>query len=393
MGLSKRRQFLRVMTAFVGLCWGGGCQTATLMKGETARGQMPGTGHPVVSAASDLGPVSMAPPGPNVPVEIDAPCTGQGVMPTELDRKSLPAYTIAPPDVLVIDALRLVPRPPYKIEPLETLVIQVSDTLPNQPIAGPFTVSPEGTINLGFSYGSVRVSGLTMDQAQAAIRTHLGMILRNPQVTLSLPQFRGLQQIRGEHLVRPDGTVHLGVYGTGSIYVAGLTLGQAKQAIEKYLSEFLINPQISIDVLAYNSKVYYVIFDGGGLGQQVYRLPITGNETVLDAIGQVQGLAPVSSKKHIWVARPSPVHSECNQILPVDWNAITQAGSTATNYQLFPGDRVYVRADHMVAVDNWLAKMLAPVERVLGVTFLGANTVQTIRNPNFGFGAGVVVAP
>ena len=49
--------------------------------------------------------------------------------------------------------------------------------------------------------------------------------------------------------------------------------------------------------------------------------------------------------RRIWVARPTPANHACNQILPVDWLAITQGGSTRTNYQLFPGDRVYVKAD------------------------------------------------
>src|SRR5205823_9510052 len=112
----------------------------------------------------------------------------------------------------------------------------------------------------------------TPDEAQRVIRRHLSKILKDdPQVTVALAQFRGMQQIRGEHLVRPDGTVSLGTYG--SVYVAGLSLGQAKCVIEKHLSEYLVNPQISIDVFAYNSKVFYVIFDGGGFGPQIYRLP------------------------------------------------------------------------------------------------------------------------
>src|SRR5262249_22667993 len=151
-----------------------------------------------------------------------------------------------------------------------------------------------------------------------------------------------------------DGTIGLGTFG--SVYVAGLTLGQAKLVIEKHLSNWLLDPQLSVDVFAYNSKVYYVIFDGGGYGQQVFRLPITGNETVLDAISLVQGLAPVSSKHHIWLARPSPACQGCNQIMPVDWIAITQGASTPTNYQVFPGDRLYVKANALITFDNYLAQ-------------------------------------
>src|SRR5262249_5696012 len=150
--------------------------------------------------------------------------------------------------------------------------------------------------------------------------------------------------------------------------------------IEQHLSRFLLNPIVSVDVFAYNSKKYYVILDGGGLGQQVFAFPSTGNETVLDAISLIQGLAPVSSKKRIWVSRPSPCDHSCGKVLPVDWRAITEGGVTCTNYQLFPGDRVFVHADCLIAFDNWLSKILAPVERVLGVTLLGASVVNTIRN-------------
>jgi hypothetical protein len=190
-----------------------------------------------------------------------------------------------------------------------------------------------------------------------------------------------MQQIRGEHLVRPDGTVGLGVYG--SVYVAGMTLEMAKAAIEAQLSQFLLHPEVSVDVYAYNSKVYYLVFDGGGYGQQIYRLPITGNETVLDAVSQLNGLPAVSSKKYIWVARPSHSTTCCDQILPVDWNRIVECAGTETNYQLFPGDRVYVKADSLICTDNWLAKVVSPIERVLGVTLLGATTVNALRtNPN-----------
>jgi polysaccharide export outer membrane protein len=160
--------------------------------------------------------------------------------------------------------------------------------------------------------------------------------------------------------------------------------------IEKHLSEYFLNPQVSIDVFSYNSRIYYVIVDGAGYGQQVFRIPHTGNETVLDAIGQVQGLAPMSSTKRITLSRPSPVHLGCNQILPVDWRAITEGGSTATNYQVFPGDRIYVGPDPLVKLDNWLGKIIAPIERILGVTLLGAETAQTLQgNNNFNNGNGV----
>jgi polysaccharide export outer membrane protein len=120
---------------------------------------------------------------------------------------------------------------------------------------------------------------------------------------------------------------------------------------------------------------------------------VTGNETVLDAIGKINGLAPVSSVRRIWVARPAPPGHPCDQVLPVDWLAIVKGGATGTNYQLFPGDRVYVDADCLIKFDNWLAKAPAPIERILGITLLGTSTAEQIRFFNQGVNRSFIAVP
>ena len=104
-----------------------------------------------------------------------------------------------------------------------------------------------------------------------------------------------------------------------------------------------------------------------------------GSETVLDAISQVYGLSPVSSKHRIWISRPTGADSDDCLELPVDWVAITQHGSAATNYQILPGDRVYIKARPIITVDTYLARFISPIERILGVTLLGSETVSSIR--------------
>lgn len=266
-------------------------------------------------------------------------------------------------------------------------------------IAGAFRVEPEGTVNLdaplnaqaealaavsGVSageeqllnsvtrYGSVAVAGRTREQAQRLIAEQLQEALPQPQVAVSVLQMVGLQQIAGQHLVTPDGTVTLGTFG--SVPVVGQTLAEAKWAIESHLARDLEQPEVAVDVFAYNSKVYYVVFQGAGTGDAVYRFPITGNETVLDAMTGIGGFEYVSSQR-MWIARPTPDGGNV-QILPVDWEAITAQGAVATNYQLMPGDRVFIAEDKMIALDTGLAKMLAPVERVMGFSMLGAQTVS-----------------
>ena len=269
------------------------------------------------------------------PIALPAP----GTVPTELAKVTLPEYVIEPPDVLRIEVVL------------------------RAPVIDPDTKKAKVDKKTG--------------------KKELTDTLR------SLP----LQPVWGEYAVRPDGNVYLGVYG--EVQVAGYTLKQAAQAIREYLAkqaykedegvdpEFLL---VVLDVTQYNSKRFYVIFDGAGNGEQVIPQPITGSETVLDAVAAVNGLPSVASKRNIWVARRTP-HPNCpEQILPVDWVGITQHGLTLTNYQIMPGDRVYVKAQRLITIDNTLARVFAPIEKLFGVTLLGASTVNQVQGRGTGFG-------
>jgi polysaccharide export outer membrane protein len=268
------------------------------------------------------------PPGATVP--------GQGAVPRELEKIALPPYVIEAPDQLLINVITVTeeedpdaPMLPDRPKPKK----MVTRPLPVQEVSGLFTVHPDGTVYLGV-YGQVPICGLTKEQAAQAIRAHIAK-----QQILTLPGTG----------IKPE-----------AIYVV-------------------------LDVVQYNSKKYYVITDGGGAGEQVYPFPIVGGETVLDALSYTNGLPPVSSKHDIWVARRSPYAGQPEQIMPVDWVSLTQSGSTITNYQVMPGDRIYVRALPLVTFDTKLARILSPVERMFGVTLLGTSTVNQISGRGIGF--------
>ena len=319
-------------------------------------------------------------------LEATCPTDPERMPAKELAKVTLPAYVIEPPDILLVDALRVVPKPPFRIQSFDTLQVIVEGTLLEQPINGLYVVEPGGMLDLGPSYGKVMVGGQSLEEAQDAVFRHLKRILRDPQVSLTLAQAAGQQQIAGEHLVGPDGTINLGTYG--NVFVTGMTLTEAKVAIEKQLSNYLDAPLVAVDVFSYNSKVYYVITEGAGYGDNVVRFPITGNETVLDAIAGINGLSRLSSKD-IWIARPAPSGVGCDQVLPVDIEAIMKGGSTATNYQLLPGDRVFIGQDPFVAFDSIVDKICGPFERIFGFGLVGVQTVQTFNRLPFGFNPGV----
>ncbi|MEZ6069577.1 MAG: polysaccharide biosynthesis/export family protein [Pirellulales bacterium] len=197
--------------------------------------------------------------------------------------------------------------------------------------------------------------------------------IESPQVTVKRT---GSTAFVGQHLVGPDGTLNLGVHG--NVYVAGMNLAEVKAAVEEHLGAFYEHPEVAVDVFADNHSVYYVVVQGdqverfvvmkdgeskevaaGKLVHSVYKFAATGNETVLDALAQVPGLSDLSTKR-IWVARPAPDEPDRDRELPVDWKAITSGGGTETNYQLLPGDRLFIECAKATEVGMAETPVLPP---------------------------------
>jgi polysaccharide export outer membrane protein len=302
--------------------------------------------------------------------------------PRELAKMSLPDYRIEPPDVIQVELMKLVPKPPYRVGTYDLLQVVVVGTLLDQPIAGPYLVEAEGSVNLGPAYGRVQVEGLTIEESTQVIRDYLAKTLKYPDVSVQLIQAANVPEVNGTYVVGPDGTVNLRSYGR--IHVAGKTLDEAKLAIQQLLSESLASPVVWVDIASYNSKVYYVITEGAGMGDNVVSLPVTGNETVLDAVGQIQGLSQLSSK-NIWIARPAPGGFGCEQHLPVDWDGITRGAATATNYQVLPGDRIFIAEDGMMALNSFIGKLTSPLEQLFGITSLGTSTIRSLQTMGRGY--------
>ena len=308
------------------------------------------------------------------------PATPEGPPPTslvprELDKVALPRYVVEPPDILLIEGVKLVPKSPHKFAIFDVILVRVTGDYPEEPIDDAYSIDADGSINLGPTYGRIKVEGLITEEAEDEIRTELAQILTEVEVSVSLLQSSGAQQITGQHLVGPDGRVNLGTYG--SVFVAGMTLEEVRAAVEQQLSLKLDKPEVFVDVLAYNSKVYYVVTQGGGFGDNVARLPVTGNETVLDAVANLGGISQVSSTK-IWIARPAPNGVGCEQVLPVNWEDITRGASTATNYQLMPGDRLFIAENKYSKFSAIVSTTLQPFERIFGAISLSTSTLNRI---------------
>ena len=85
-----------------------------------------------------------------------------------------------------LDHDRLVALAAFKIEPLTTLQIEAGSPRPNGPITGLYLVEPAGMLNLGPQYGKVKVSGLSLKEAESAVLKQLRRTSNAPSVSVTL---------------------------------------------------------------------------------------------------------------------------------------------------------------------------------------------------------------
>jgi polysaccharide biosynthesis/export protein len=238
----------------------------------------------------------------------------------------------------------MVTMPDYVIEPPDLLIVEVLEALPGRVITGERLVRPDGKISLGF-YGDVYVAGLTIDEAKEKIVLHLRKFIRDDVL--------GLTETDDDGNAKP------------------------------------VNPRdtnmVFVDVSAYNSKFYYVQGDVAAPG----RMPVTGKETVLDAIQYAGGLIPTAAPNNIRLVRPAPPGACCEQTLPVNLSAIVNGGDPTTNYQLMPGDRLVVYRDPIIRGTIFIDRLAAPFQTVLNSALqysFTARSIKSIAVPIFGNG-------
>lgn len=140
-----------------------------------------------------------------------------------------------------------------------------------------------------------------------------------------------------DQTVLADGTIDLGRYGR--IIVAGRTVEQVEQLVAEVVEKAEGEPvdHINVRLISPQGAVYYVLGEVNAPGS----FPLIGRETVLDAILAAGGLNSRASTCEIILSRPTPPEG-CRVVLPICYRQITQLGDTTTNYQILPGDRIYV---------------------------------------------------
>jgi polysaccharide export outer membrane protein len=248
------------------------------------------------------------------------------------------------------------------IAPMASYAVEIADTISVEPVSfdasirlpGDQVVKPDGSISLG-EFGAYQANGKTVEQMKLEIQAQIDEQLRSAmEIEFAKEEAR---RIASENL--DSGTVVDTEFDSEEGSDSQLELDredemaerararnakqeksqriEARREFERRLDEKLLQNKISVRVTNWESKKIYVLGDVNSPGSFVY----IGNETVLDAIIEAGGLGSRANHHNIIVSRPSRC-GDCRTVMKVCYDQIVQLGDTSTNYQLMPGDRVFV---------------------------------------------------
>ncbi len=131
--------------------------------------------------------------------------------------------------------------------------------------------------------------------------------------------------------------------------------------------------RVFVDVTTYNSKRYSVTGDVAKPGS----FPITGHETVFDALNYAGDFIPSADQENIRLVRPAR-GGKSEKIYKIDYRGIVEKGDKRLNYQLFPGDRLVVGRNRMIQNTIMIDRLAASFQTLVNSSLQASNMYRSL---------------
>lgn len=228
----------------------------------------------------------------------------------------------------------------FAIEVGDTILIETTNFDATLQLPGDQIVKPDGYISLG-ECGRLMVMNKMIDQIQAEAQLLVDDHVRQ-ELEIAFEVKRRQRQDQRKRERQDNAKFESESANESDDDLADLDLDaevdqEQRLALERSISDATLANKISARIVNWDSKRIYVLGEVNSPGSFVY----LGSETVLDAILEAGGLTANANQHQIIVSRPSNC-SDCRTVMHVCYDQLVQLGDTSTNYQLRPGDRVFV---------------------------------------------------
>jgi polysaccharide export outer membrane protein len=170
---------------------------------------------------------------------------------------------------------------------------------------------------------------------------------------------RNQPDFSGYFVVGPEG--HIQYNWCGDIKAEGLTKEELKALLTEKLAEYVRYPEVSVAIVEYNSKAVYIVGSVNNPG----KYPMKGDHIELrDALvlaGLPTDTSALSRAKIVRETEDGPVD------IQVNLKDLLYKGQMDKNFELLPGDIVYVPMSRFVKTTDVMSQTLGPVFQAAAV--------------------------
>ena len=177
-------------------------------------------------------------------------------------------------------------------------------------------------------------------------------------------EVRSQPEFSGDFVVGFDGRIQYNYLG--DIPIAGLTKYEVQQVLEKLLEKYVRVPVVTVQIVAYNSKVVYVIGEVNRPGKFIMRGDAIKLREAILAAGLPTHAAALS---RVHVIKPD---LNDPRVRVINVKRILYKGKLKDDVDLFPGEIVVVPATVLSAANQFLSALLSPASRVATAAALAA---------------------
>ena len=252
----------------------------------------------------------------------------------------------------------------YKPIPTSALESAIQVVSPAQPAARPAYPSPGQAANA--APGALGVSGGPQGQLPVSYLTGIvgeGFYTLGRDDVIQI-DVRNQPEFSGVFVVGFDGRIQYNYLG--DIPVAGMTKYEVQQVLEKMLARYVRMPAVNVMIVAYNSKVVYVIGEVNNPGKFIMRGDAIRLREAILAAGLPTTKAALA---RVHVIKPDLEHPSFRVI---NVKRILYRGRLKDDIDLVTGDIVVVPSTVMSAINNFLHGIFNPITRAARFAALAA---------------------
>jgi len=167
-------------------------------------------------------------------------------------------------------------------------------------------------------------------------------------------------EVSGEFFINNEGKIQYEFIG--DITVEGLKKEEVKKLLTEKLSEYIISPDVTVQIIGYNSKTVYVVGEVGRPGKIFMRGDtITVREALVEA--GLPLLTAKASKSHLI----TPSEDGKPEDKSVNVHDLLYKGDLRENLVMKPGDVLYVPPTFLAKTMRAIQPVSAPVNEAAGV--------------------------